>query len=295
MAQSAVDLPDPLHKPPLGANPSEDELLSQLAGDEIDRLLTEAGTEKVSAETAEPPTLAAAPAAQAADDEPLKDMPAAHKLVDPVSDPELAQQLDDVLGHTQVQSDAAASAAAEEADSVPGNPEISRQLDSLFKELTGPAAQGGQRDAQPASAPSATVPAAPPASATAPEGQAQVGRPHLAAAPNAAALPESPPTAAGSLGSADQISQLERQVLSAEVLSEVAGPTAAKQTAGGAAEQLGQGRQGNRWYLLPLEWLDAPLAHFPQTVREAIGKIAIVTLVNALAILLYVLIFGPLR
>jgi len=44
-------------------------------------------------------------------------------------------------------------------------------------------------------------------------------------------------------------------------------------------------------YLRPLEWLNAPLAMFPDPVREALGKVAILTLANALAVLLYVVLF----
>lgn len=44
MGQAVVDLPDPMEKPPAGA--SADDLLSQLAGDEIDRLLGESDTAK---------------------------------------------------------------------------------------------------------------------------------------------------------------------------------------------------------------------------------------------------------
>jgi hypothetical protein len=43
-------------------------------------------------------------------------------------------------------------------------------------------------------------------------------------------------------------------------------------------------------YLRPLEWLSAPLAIFPTTVRDLVGKAAIITLLNAAAILAYVLI-----
>jgi hypothetical protein len=43
-------------------------------------------------------------------------------------------------------------------------------------------------------------------------------------------------------------------------------------------------------YLRPLEWLSAPLEACPETLREVIGKVAIVTLVNALAVLAYVLL-----
>jgi hypothetical protein len=41
----------------------------------------------------------------------------------------------------------------------------------------------------------------------------------------------------------------------------------------------------------PLAWLSAPLDAFPDEVREALGKIAILTLVNAIAVLAYVMMF----
>jgi hypothetical protein len=44
------------------------------------------------------------------------------------------------------------------------------------------------------------------------------------------------------------------------------------------------------FYLRPLEWLNAPLALLPGSVREIVGKAAIVTLLNAAAILVYVLV-----
>ena len=43
-------------------------------------------------------------------------------------------------------------------------------------------------------------------------------------------------------------------------------------------------------YLRPLEWLNAPLASCPEGLRETLGKVAIVTLVNAIAVLAYVLL-----
>jgi hypothetical protein len=67
MGQAVVDLPDPIEKPPAGGN--ADDLLSQLAGDEIDRLLGEAEVEKAAAESAPadaaPVADAAAPVAEA--------------------------------------------------------------------------------------------------------------------------------------------------------------------------------------------------------------------------------------
>jgi hypothetical protein len=43
--------------------------------------------------------------------------------------------------------------------------------------------------------------------------------------------------------------------------------------------------------LKPLEWINAPLDAFPNRVRDAIGKIAILTMMNAIAVMTYVLIF----
>jgi hypothetical protein len=43
--------------------------------------------------------------------------------------------------------------------------------------------------------------------------------------------------------------------------------------------------------LKPLAWLSAPLDAFPDEVREMLGKIAILTLVNAVAVLAYVMLF----
>src|SRR5687767_3642509 len=82
-----IDLPDPLEKAaPLPA-PSADELLAQLAGDEIDRLLAEADARP------EPPPPAPAPAAPPASPN--------NKLVDPATDPELAMELDSLFNQGQ--------------------------------------------------------------------------------------------------------------------------------------------------------------------------------------------------
>jgi hypothetical protein len=44
-------------------------------------------------------------------------------------------------------------------------------------------------------------------------------------------------------------------------------------------------------YLRPLEWINAPLEACPPALRDFIGKAAIITLVNAAAVLCYVLLF----
>jgi hypothetical protein len=44
-------------------------------------------------------------------------------------------------------------------------------------------------------------------------------------------------------------------------------------------------------FLRPLEWMSVPLLACPEGVREVLGKLAIITLVNAIAVFVYVLIF----
>ncbi len=43
--------------------------------------------------------------------------------------------------------------------------------------------------------------------------------------------------------------------------------------------------------LKPLEWFNAPFNSLPDAVRDVAGQVAIVTLVNALAVLLYIVLF----
>jgi hypothetical protein len=44
-------------------------------------------------------------------------------------------------------------------------------------------------------------------------------------------------------------------------------------------------------FLKPLVWLNAPMELLPLGLRDALGKVAILTLANAIAVLAYVLIF----
>ncbi len=45
------------------------------------------------------------------------------------------------------------------------------------------------------------------------------------------------------------------------------------------------------FFLRPLAWMNAPFAAFPDAFREMLGKVAILTLFNAVAVLVYVLVF----
>ena len=55
--------------------------------------------------------------------------------------------------------------------------------------------------------------------------------------------------------------------------------------------RLGEYHTSLPWYLKPLEWLNAPMQALPDGVREGVGKIALLTLFNALAVLVYVFVF----
>jgi len=45
------------------------------------------------------------------------------------------------------------------------------------------------------------------------------------------------------------------------------------------------------FFLRPLEWLSAPLDPWPDQIRDLLGKVGLMTLINALAVIAYVLIF----
>src|SRR5438874_12847630 len=102
MAQAAIDLPDPLNNSgPVG--PGVDDLLAQLAGEEIDRLLAEADVERparavevivpsASIDLAESPSAATPPQNIAPTVNPLTPAPANHVILAPsASDPEQSE------------------------------------------------------------------------------------------------------------------------------------------------------------------------------------------------------------
>lgn len=149
-----------------------------------------------------------------------------------------------------------------EADVEELDARISQELDSLFTELNSdsppPAAA-----AQPA--PAAVAPAA--AAAVGPDASVTGATPMAMAA-------EAP------LDPMAHVNELERQVLGKTLLDALGGP-----------EGQSQAEETDRWAILlkPLEWMNRPLQACSDTVREALGKVAIMTLINALAILVYVL------
>ena len=248
MGQAAVDLPDPM-QPPVSAA-GTDELLAQLAGEEIDRLLAEADAER----PAEQKAGAALPAAQA------PSMP--QESVPPA-----------------VQQQAAQAAAAADA-------ELSSELDNLFAELT------INQSAPPAAAPQAAAPAtiAPvPNETPAPSAEAQSAAPP---APVAEAAPIHP--VEEELRATEAMERAGRAAAAAEAQgqpqSQTESPPPAKQDAA-LAMLASESAAPLPLFLRPLEWLSAPLDAFPEGVRDVIGKVAILTAVNAISVIVYVLAF----
>lgn len=227
MGQATVDLPDPLEAlaPPghsLAAAPagaSADDLLSQMAGEEIDRLLSEA------------------------DANPAPPSPA------PDSSVNVSKAENSALG----MDEATLAALDKSLNATVDNAALQSQIDALFKELGG---EGG---------------AAPALMADVSELVAD------AAAVDVDGKSDEPLQS--------QLDSLFQQLVQAPVAAE-AGPNAP------AAERA----DAPRWLTLvekPLEWINAPFAGLSEELRQTLGKVAVVTCLNSLAVIIYVLLFRP--
>jgi hypothetical protein len=186
MGQALVDPPDPLNNSSPAQTTSADDLLSQLAGDEIDRLLAESEGQKPAAE----PAPASPPAAEAVG----------------FDKAQTAAEIDALL------TEAKTTPVAPQEVSEAATPTETSAAAEVLKEIEQNDAQRAAMRAADAKAESAQI---------------------------VIASPEPPLPA----------------------------------------------------ILKPLEWLSSPLDACPDVVREAVGKIAIITMINALAVLSFVLIF----
>ena len=152
------------------------------------------------------------------------------------------------------------------------------QADDLLSQLAGAEIDRmlAEADVEPALPPPAAAPAAdvPVAAVLAPVEAAPVEA--------AVATAEPPPPVAAPAADLDA-------VLSAAAAEKPAASPAAP----AIPAQLDLGGPAPRWSLLlrPLVLINAPLDSYPDRVREAVGKVAVVTLVNAVAVIAYVVIF----
>jgi hypothetical protein len=272
MGQAAIDLPDPAESVSTDAGPSlasADDLLAQLAGQEIDRLLADADpapATKTSAATES----ATAELDSIAEDHPDANAQRVQQLLDPAS-------VDDEL-----LSKAMAKGNRPEA-TTPVSPDeaYAAQVDQLFKQLS---------DKEPAkadSAPAAEFIAAAPTPAPGPE----------ALATPVPTLNESTPaanseTTAPAIEADIATSAAERAALNAPAETPAAAPVT-EPPAAPTIEKILQDIPSARVpiYLRILETLNTPFAACPEFARDLLGKVAILTMMNSVGLLLYVLLF----
>lgn len=235
MGKAALDLPEPVEA--TSAAPQSagtDDLLAQLAGQEIDRLLADPDV-----------PVERAPAQASAEPAPTP------KLEDPASDPKSAP----------IQ----AALAPVEAANAPTQPTRSR-LSSRDPET--PAAPT-PAPAAPAEAPKSLLP-----SLDAPRAEQAIGD----------ILGSLDPELEEATREPTETAPAERAALDAAL-----GPAAATLAADDLA--IDSDDDALPFYLRPVEWLNACFDSIPEALLEAAGKIAILTMVNAVAVLLYVLFF----
>lgn len=275
MGQATVDLPDPLDTPAPDTLAGTDDLLAQIAGDEIDRLIAESQDERgpsaprggqpapprevtpaLSADfAASVPAAALVPAAASAPAAPQDICAAA--LAPPVMPVDGADHAVDTTPAGDEDADDTADAPATLS---PAALEADAELDKLLDEMS--QAERGVAQPNPAPTPAATSAAAPPASAGAPAAQP---------APDAELL----------------MSSQEREALK---LAAIDAETDAAEADDAAVAAAAQAESAPR--PLPvavLEMINAPLSFIPDGLRDVLGKVAILTLVNSLAVLVYVL------
>ena len=256
MGQVAIDLPDPLNSSTPTPAPGVDDLLAQLAGEEIDRLLAEADVERpappavlvITPEGLQPPPTATAPPPA-----PISNASAVALAPSAVDPAQIAPEPSPAAPPPPPAAPLA-QADVEELDA-----RVAQELNSLFTELD------SEKPAPPAAKP------APPPAANAPDSATETA---VAAVLAAAAPTPSDPVA--------QAAELEKQMLSKTLMDALGSPAEVQNATSGKSINLS-------FLLKPLEWINAPLAACSDALREALGKVAIMTLFNALAILLYVL------
>jgi hypothetical protein len=245
MGRASIDLPDPLDqatRSPAALTKNADDLLSQLAGDEIERMLAEAGVERLGG----------------ADDARVSDLTSMARD---------AERAGGDVHQINAVGDEALQATAE----------VSRQLSELFAQLNRPV-EMLEEDPEPQPAPAEEDHWAGEELVVSGEELEKV----LAAAPEPGVVD----AAAGRHWAERDGGELQDHPVAGE-------PEAADLL---DVEALDEPQAG--WLaslaelcLRPLVWLNAPVASSPPVLRDALGKVAIITLVNAAAVLVYVIVF----
>jgi len=308
-ATPALDLPDPLKqtgKPPAPGKPAPadiglgatDDLLAQLAGSEIDRLLAEAEVEGSSDESPPPPM--ESPALS------LSSEPA----VEPTSDFLLQKPADDTFKLNESPApttDVAISATARVESQEEAKPDESLVAHEVLPELASDqspvdAAQGevgaeleslfAKLQLSDLKFKEVTADEDEPESAPTPE-------PERASAP-VQEVSQIAPAKTSTTREIDSSSAVAAELEADEAqhrIPQKAAPTVAQKPAPStspapAPAPSAQNSEPTLPILLRLLlWINAPFSSLPEAIRNALGQIAIVTTVNAVAVLLYVWLF----
>ncbi|MCS7034196.1 MAG: hypothetical protein NZ561_09400 [Phycisphaerae bacterium] len=280
MAQAAVELPE---TPPLadGQPPaSADELLSRLAGQEIDRLLEEA---EIEAPTGAAPEIAASPAGGAA---PTAGSPEVTRQ----SASELSAVLAEAVTGASVSTGGAAAGEGQGPAVVGVETTVSAAPGAVGTDLKGQITSPPdaiQAAHAPSSAGDASAVGALAAEATASAGSE--GSPP-ALSPRAGEIASETASSAGSPAAASLDAELVQS------LGEIASPPPAAAATPAAPVEPSPGAEASvdtraSLSVRVLEAVNAPVRSLDPTTRDLVGKIAIVTAFNAIFVLIYVLCF----
>jgi hypothetical protein len=237
MGQATIDLPagSAADSKPSKPVTNADDLLAQLAGQEIDRLLAESDTKPA---PLTPPTETTMPDVQA-------------KLEERMKAKEQADEAMSASAPTDSSLGVVASADGAKAATAATDEEFAAEVDALFKELN-----VSPQDAQIDSAPP------PPAVASAAE-------------PAVAGLIENATTAE------ERAALATDETLQPGDVPELRRILDVKQ----------EPEQRIPVYIRLLELVNAPFGACPQAVRDTLGKLAILTFMNSIGLLLYLVIF----
>jgi len=189
---------------------------------------------------------------------------------------------------SQIQPEAVSSAAASDAASADdllsqiAGEEIDRLLAEADAKQTGEPTAAPELDAAAASTSPASAAEVPESTVPPPQSAADLNTVLTAAAVPPApvvsnAVESAPPPAEPAAVQPAERAALESPEQTIKAMQELTDAAGAQ--------------RGPSILLKPLEWISAPLLACPERVRELLGKIAIITLVNAIAVFVYVLLF----
>lgn len=262
MGEAGTGLPDPLEKQGAAAGGGADDLLSQLAGDEIDRMLAEADVEAT----------------------PLNSIVSEASSEAPVA------------AESSTES-AAETTAATETTTAEATSGLQAQLDEVFNALTEAPAPEAAAPSQPAAVEAVPVEEAVAATKTENAAKDASGETSVNLDDQLAKLAQELLPASASEqamtpvdATAETVTEAAAPVKAVEAVAATEAPreraALLEQTAAEDGEEAELG--GTAWYLWPLLWINAPFAQLSDQARALLGKVALATLLFSITVLTFV-------